>query len=54
MPKNRIIIALIPLIAIALMIIILIEAGYQVIGSFAGRVPHIPHRELFDAIFGAA
>ncbi len=52
-PKHRHISALIPLIAIAIIFILLIEAGYQFISSLAWRVPHISIRELFDAIFGA-
>lgn len=52
-PRNRNISALIPLVAIGLIVVLFIEAGYQFLSSYASQLPHLSIKELFDAFNGA-
>ena len=53
-PKNKRISLFIPLTAIAVIVLLLIEAVYQGIGSFALQTQHVPIRELFDQMMSGA
>ena len=53
-PKNKRISIFIPLAAIAVILILFIEAFYQGVGSLSLQTPRVPIRELFDQFMSGA